>query len=191
MYRVQMTSWEVRVAGSSFSRLLDRSRVCRWRRPQGNTEGKATKQLEDRSRWTIREDKSMNQSSSNQASCRSLQQTLTVCRHKREQLLLLDPYHKHIHVLVVHWPVLRPRWTSPESGVWASVCWRLDGPWACRRRILLHSAAGTGQRPHYLQRKTHPSQTCVSIHLHLKMWKKSLWLQQYRAYYSDIHRQKR
>lgn len=86
---MQMTSWEVEVAGSSFSRLLDRSSVCRWRRPHGKTEGKDTRQLDDRSRWTIREDKSMNQSSSSQGSCRQLQQTLTACRHRWEKLLLL------------------------------------------------------------------------------------------------------
>lgn len=102
VHLVQMISWEVDVAGSSFSRLLDRSRVCRWRRPQGNTEGKAAKEFEDRSRWTIREDRSMNQSSSNQGSCRLLQQTLTVYgdTHIREQLLVFHSYHRHVNVRV-------------------------------------------------------------------------------------------
>lgn len=170
-----MTSWEVRVSGSSFSRFLDRSRVCRRRSPQGNTEGKATRQLDDRSRWTIREDKSMNQSSSNQGSCRLLQQTLTVYRHTREQLLLFDPYPKHIHVTLAHWPLLHPRRALPEVWVSASVYWRLDGPWACRRRILLHSAAGTGLHPRYLQHKTHHpvSDNCWSWLLNDQPW--SFW----------------
>lgn len=77
----QMTSWEVWAAGSSFSRLLERSMDCRWRRPQGTTEGRAVRQLDDRSRCVIRDDRSMNQSSSNQGSCRPLQSTPTACAH--------------------------------------------------------------------------------------------------------------
>lgn len=80
-YLEQMTSWEVWAAGSSFSRLLERSIDCRWRRPQGTTEGRAVRQLDDRSRCVIRDDRSMNQSSSNQGSCRPLQNTLTSCTH--------------------------------------------------------------------------------------------------------------
>lgn len=80
-YLEQMTSWEVWAAGSSFSRLLERSIDCRWRRPQGTTEGRAVRQLDDRSRCVIRDDRSMNQSSSNQGSCRPLQNTLTACTH--------------------------------------------------------------------------------------------------------------
>ncbi|TNN75317.1 hypothetical protein EYF80_014364 [Liparis tanakae] len=72
-----MTPWEFSASGSSFSRLLDRSRVSRWMRPQGTTEGSAARLLDDRSRWVIREETSMNQSSSSQGSCRALQLTVT------------------------------------------------------------------------------------------------------------------
>lgn len=81
VYLEQRTSWDVWAAGSSFSRLLVRSRVCRWMRPQGTTEGRAARQLDDRSRWVIRDETSMNQSSSNQGSCRPLQHTPTACMH--------------------------------------------------------------------------------------------------------------
>lgn len=79
VYLEQMTSWELGAAGSSFRRLLDRSRVRRLIRPQGTTEGRDVRLLEDRSRWVVRDRMSMNQSSSNQGSCRPLQHTLTAC----------------------------------------------------------------------------------------------------------------
>lgn len=100
VYLEQMTSWEVRAAGSSFSRLLDRSIVCSCRRPQGTTEGRAVRQLDDRSRCVIRDDRSMNQSSSNQGSCRSLHNTLTACtrmdvKNNHQQFFTeVLPFHK-------------------------------------------------------------------------------------------------
>lgn len=180
-YLEQMTSWEVWAAGSSFSRLLERSIDCRWRRPQGTTEGRAVRQLDDRSRCVIRDDRSMNQSSSNQGSCRPLQNTLTACTHVdiRSNQPTIQSYfcvwHRDERYRLVFgviqlnfcqraWssvgdtgsllsPVL-PRWMRfPRLFVWEGFCRRLGGPSECRRKILLPSAAGSSLFLHYLENK--------------------------------------
>lgn len=56
-----------------------------------------------------------------------------------------------------HKPLLPVRWRFPVVWVWGGVCWKLDGPSECKRRILLHSAAGTELSPHYLQHRAHYS----------------------------------
>lgn len=56
-----------------------------------------------------------------------------------------------------HIPPLPVRWRFPVVWVWGGVCWKLDGPSECKRRILLHSAAGTERSPHYLQHRAHYS----------------------------------
>lgn len=156
VYLEQMTSWELGAAGSSFRRLLDRSRVRRLIRPQGTTEGRDVRLLEDRSRWVVRDRMSMNQSSSNQGSCRPLQHTLTACPQT-------DTNHRSTWRCCVcgvcvmsqdpRSPPLLYCQASPPPSAWGGVGWSQGGPSECRRRSLLHSGAGRGRSPRYLQHR--------------------------------------